>query len=394
MTSHILDTLSLGKIVQIRERLLKAQAGGAKVFRFESGDPNFSVAPSVLSALQKAAAEGKTHYVPNAGIPELRKALRDKLARRNNIDLPSEENVFVTNGAMHALFVTFQSLLDEGDEVIVPDPMWTEVVENVKLARGRPVPVPLRSQDGFRYDAHAIEQRVGPRTRAIFLNTPHNPTGAVLNRQALERIADVARRHGLWVVSDEAYEDVIFAPHSHHSFAAVAPDLAERTISVFSFSKSHAMSGLRVGYLVTRAPHLMDRLQKILRCSINGVNSVGQWTALAAVTGDEAYLGSMRSEYEMRRRTLMNALSGIPGVKPFEPQGTFFVWAELEPELYARLGVRDADGLSTLLAEKGVGSAPGDAFGESCAHAIRFAFSCGTPMVEEGARVLRGLLQG
>lgn len=394
---HLLDTLSLGKIVQIRERLLKAQAAGTKVFRLESGDPNFSVAPHVLDALQKAAADGKTHYIPNAGIPELRRALRAKLEAKNGVALPSEENVFVTNGAMHALFVTFQCILEPGDEVIVPDPMWTEVVENIKLARGVPVPVALKAENEFQYLPADIERRITSRTKAIFLNTPHNPTGAVLSKETVRGIAAIAREHGrngkpLWIVSDEAYEDVIYAPYEHTSIASLAPEQAERIISIFSFSKSYAMSGLRTGYLATTCEETMERLQKILRCSINGVNSVAQWTALAALQGDQSQLDQMRAEYMTRRDMLHGALARIPGMKPFYPRGSFFVWAEIDPSVYKRVGVRDADGLSGYLAEKGIGSAPGDAFGDSCAHAIRFAFSCSTDMVREGSESLVKIL--
>lgn len=389
---HILDTLSLGKIVQIRERLFKAQATGAKVFRFESGDPNFSMAPHLLSALQKAAAEGKTHYIPNAGIPELRKALFKKLEIKNNIRLPSAENVFVTNGAMHALFCTFQCLLSEGDEVVVPDPMWTEVVENIKLARGTPVGVRLNAANDFQYLPSDIEARISSKTKAIFLNTPHNPTGAVLSQETLLAIAGIAKKHGLWLVSDEAYEDVIFPPQTHISIASLVPEYQDHIVSVFSFSKSYAMSGLRTGYLTATNLELMERLQKVLRCSINGVNSVAQWTALAAIEGDQSQLAEMCAEYLKRGTIMYQALQGIPGIKPFFPRGSFFVWAQLEPALYQRLGCKDADGLSAYLAEKGIGSAPGDAFGESCADAIRFAFSCETRMVEEGAKLLRSVL--
>jgi aspartate aminotransferase len=390
--ANILDSLSLGKIVQIREQLFKTQATGKPVYRLESGDPNFSIAPHVLDALQKAAAAGKTHYIPNAGIPELRKALHAKLQSKNSIAVPSPENVFVTNGAMHALFCTFQCLLDEGDEVIVPDPMWTEVVENVKLARGVPVGVPLKAENDFQYLPSAIVARITPRTKAIFLNTPHNPTGAVLGRETLLEIGRIATERGLFVVADEAYEDVIYAPSEHVSIASLFPEYAERIVSVFSFSKSYAMSGLRTGYLVTSHPVLMERLQKILRCSINGVNSVAQWTALAAITGPQNQLATMRDEYLLRRDILVNALKSIPGMHPFTPRGAFFVWAEIEPSVYARVGVKDADQLSAFLAERGVGSAPGDAFGESCHDAIRFAFSCETKMVEAGAQQLKALL--
>lgn len=388
----IIDRISLGKIVQIRERILKAQAAGKKVFRFESGDPDFSLAPHVLDALCDAAKAGKTHYIPNNGIPELKKALFDKVCHKNRIDLPSPENIFVTNGAMHALFVTFASLLNDGDEVIVPDPMWTEVVENIKLAGGVPVGIPLSREDGFQYSPSRIAARITPHTRAIFLNSPHNPTGAVLSKETLLAIAELARRNDLYVVSDEAYEDVIFSEEGHQSIAALCPDRLDKMISIFSFSKSHAMSGLRVGYIAATDKGLNERLPKLLRCTINGVNSVAQWTATAAIKGSQSHVEAMRAEYRKRRDLLIESLQGIPGVRPFLPQGTFFLWAELDPTIYARLGVRNSDELSNVLAERGIGSSPGDCFGESCHHAIRFSFSCSTEMVLQGRDELRKFL--
>jgi len=389
---HPLDQISLGKIVQIRERLFQAQAAGQTVYRLESGDPNFSPAPHVLDAVDQAARAGKTHYIPNDGIPELRKALAEKLRTKNKISWVTDKNVFLTNGAMHALFVTFATLLTPGDEVIIPDPMWTEVAENIRLAGGVTVGVPLRAEEDFEYRPAEIEARITAKTKVIFLNTPQNPTGAVLSEATLREIIAIAKRHNLYIVSDEAYEDVIYAPAVHHSIASLAPEYAEKIISIFSFSKSYAMSGLRTGYIVTGEPVLLDRIPKLLRCTINGVNSLAQWAAVSAVTGPQDQLDMMRGEYLKRRDLLIEALQGIEGVKPFTPKGSFFVWAELDPSLYERLGVEDADGVSSLLASQGIGSAPGDAFGETCLNAIRFSFSCATPMVEAGAAALRRVL--
>jgi aspartate aminotransferase len=393
---HILDALSLGKIVQIREQLLKAQAGGAKVFRLESGDPNFSLAPHVLHALCQAAEMGKTHYIPNAGIPELRAELAKKCVERNSIANVLPSQIYVTNGAMHGLFSIFQCLLNAGDEVIVPDPMWTEVVENIKLARGVPVGVPLNAMSNFEYTAAEVEKRITPKTKVLFLNTPHNPTGALLSKETLVELGELAQKHGLWIVSDEAYEDVVFAPYSHMSIASLFPEYSQNIVSVFSFSKSYAMSGLRTGYLVVQNQILDDRLQKILRCSINGVNSVAQWTALAAISGNReqslAQQNFMRKEYSDRREILLAELGKVKGFKPFVPRGSFFVWCEIDPAYYEQWGVQNADGLSALLASQGVGSSPGDAFGSSCDNAIRFAFSCETSMVREGAQKIVEIL--
>lgn len=391
---HPLDEVSLGKIVQIRERLLVAQAAGRRVYRFESGDPSFSPPAHVIDALTQAAHAGKTHYVPNNGIPELRRALAQKVIAKNSLTSATADDIFVTNGAMHALYVAFGALLLSGDEVIIPDPMWTEVAENIRLAGGVPVGIPLRAEFDYAYRPEDIEAAITQRTAAIFLNTPHNPTGAVLSREVLGNILEVARRHDLWIVSDEAYEDVIYAPHVHHSIGALTGANERRVVSIFSFSKSHAMAGLRTGYIVARDPMLQDRIPKLLRCTINGVNSVSQWAALAAVTGSDRHIMDMRDVYHERRDVMLRALSGIPGVRPFVPRGAFYVWVELDASVYERLEVRDADALATLLADQGLGCAPGDAFGETCADALRFAYSCDTTMVREGSVLLREALVG
>lgn len=389
---HYLDAISLGKIVQIRERLLKAQATGMHVFRFESGDPSFPVAQHVLDAMATAARAGKTHYIPNNGIPQLRDALATKVRDRNGLAGVTAEDVFVTNGAMHALFVTFGALLVPGDEVIVPDPMWTEVVENIRMAGGVPVGVELSASDDFEYRTDRIEAAITPRTRAIFLNSPHNPTGAVLSRERLLEILELARANDLWIVSDEAYEDVLYEPWTHTSIGALAGDYANRVISIYSFSKTHAMSGLRLGYIVTQAKLLQDRIPKLLRCTINGVNSLAQWGALAAVQGPADHLRAMCAEYAVRREIMLDAMRDIPGITAFAARGAFYSWVELDPSVYTRLGVPDAAALSEKLAAAGIGSAPGDAFGETCANAMRFAFSCDTSMVREGSVLLRAAL--
>ena len=389
---HPLDHISLGKIVQIRERLLAAQAAGKRVYRFESGDPSFAPPAHVVDALTQAAHAGKTHYVPNNGIPELRRALAQKVVVKNGLTSTTPDDIFVTNGAMHALYVAFGALLLPGDEVIIPDPMWTEVAENIRLAGGVPVGVPLRAEAEFAYRPEDIRAAITARTRVLFLNTPHNPTGAVLSREALGEILEIARLHDLWIVSDEAYEDVIYAPHVHHSIGSLASASETRVVSIFSFSKSHAMSGLRTGYIVARSRALHDRIPKLLRCTINGVNSIAQWGAVAAVTGSDRHILDMRAIYHERRDMMLRALTGIPGVRPFVPRGAFYVWVQLDPSVYERLEVADADALATLLADQGLGSAPGDAFGNTCADALRFAFSCDTSMVRDGSVLLREAL--
>lgn len=390
--SHILDNISFGKIVQVRDKLLQAQAMGKKVYRFESGDPSFSIAPHVLKAIKKAAEEGKTHYTANSGIPELRKAIVEKLETKNGYKEVSLDNIFVTNGGMNSLFALFISLLDPEDEVIIPEPMWTEIAENIKLGRGIPIPAKLTADNEYEYTMNQIEDCITPKTKAIYICSPHNPTGAVLSKDKLKKIIDIASKNDLWIVTDEAYEDVIYEPYIHHSIAALGSDYQEKIISSYSFSKSHAMSGLRLGYLVTYSNILIKRLPKILRCSINGVNSIAQWGAVAALQGDQGHIKEMKKEYMKRRDIMYDALIGIEGVKPFLPKGAFYMWVDLEPTIYDNLGFSTTEEISDYLAGLGIGCAPGDSFGASCQNSLRFAFSCATSMVQEGSEELKKAL--
>jgi aspartate aminotransferase len=279
--TNIVDQVSLGAIVQVRDRLLEQQAKDRKVLRLESGDPSFDIPVHAREPMEKVLRDGQTHYTASTGIVPLREAIFRKVTSENGLKTPGPDSVVVTNGAMHGLYILFRVLLDPGDEVILPDPMWTEVGENIRLAGGIPVLVRLRVQAAYQYDSLEIEAAITAHTRLIFVNTPHNPTGAVADLATLEAIAAIAEKHNLQLVSDEAYEHVIFDSRKHTSLGSI-PAAQSRTVSVFSMSKTYAMSGLRLGYLVLNDTRTLDRIKKLMRCTINGVNSVTQYGAAAA----------------------------------------------------------------------------------------------------------------
>lgn len=388
--THPIDTIELGGIVTVRDRLIEQQAQGNKVFRLESGDPSFSLPPHVGAAIEQALRDGHTHYTAGAGIKPLREAIFRKLGDENGIPLNDPGSVLVTNGAMHALYVAFRALCDPGDEIIVPDPTWTETADNVTLAGGIPVRVPLDQSDGYRYQADAIEPRITPRTRAIVVNSPHNPTGMVCGREDLQAILELASRHDLWVLSDEAYEDVLFDGREHVSPGTLG---YERVISVFSFSKSYAMSGLRLGYVAVNDALLLERMTKLLRCTINGVNSATQYGGVAALTGPQEQKLAMAAEYRKRRDILWSALADARLVKAFKPEGAFYCWARIDEAWSGHEGKRDGWAMTRYLADNGgIGSAPGEVFGPAGAGHVRFAFSCATEQVAAAADLLRGLL--
>lgn len=381
-----LDQISLGKIVVIREKLLKAQREGKKIYRFESGDPSFDVYPDVKAAMTKALNENKTHYIPNNGIPELREALAKKCQTVNKLPIESK-HISVTNGAMHALYVLYQCIVEDGDEVIVPDPMWTEAVENARLAGAKTVGVELKPEYSYVYRACDIAEKITPKTKVIFLNSPQNPTGAIIPKAELQKIADLAVKNNFWLVSDEAYEHVLFDGGEHTSIGSLIPDY-DKVISVYSYSKSYAMSGLRLGYFACRNELFNDRAGKLLRCTVNGINSVTQWGAITALSNPESWYTEMNKEYLKRRDLFIEALKGQDILTPYVPHGAFYLWCRVKEGI-------DVGVLSEAMAQAGLGNAPGDCFGDSptTAQSLRLAFSCSTEMILEGTEPLRSFLK-
>jgi aspartate/methionine/tyrosine aminotransferase len=391
LSGHPLDSIVLGGINTVRDRLLDLQSRGRTIYRLESGDPSFSIPDHVREAIQKALADGHTHYTAGAGITPLREAAARKLVASNHIPVKDPNHVLVTNGAMHALYIAFQALLDPGDEVIMADPTWTETADNVTLAGGIVVRVRLDAPHGYRYAPEAIAAALTPRTRAIVINSPHNPTGLVIDRATLAGIVAVAERHGLWVLSDEAYEHVLFDGAEHVSTHALGYD---RVLSVFSMSKSYAMSGLRLGYLSCNDDRLIERMTKLLRCTINGVNSATQHGAVAALTGPQDATYAMAAEYQTRRDALWAGVSATPMLHPFKPQGAFYLWARIDNGWAGYNGKRGGWAFTDFLIEKaGIGSAPGDVFGDAGAGHVRFAFSCSTQQVMAAATLLPQVLR-
>lgn len=381
-----LDQISLGKIVVIREKLLKAQRDGKKIYRFESGDPSFAIYPAIKEAMNKALNEDKTHYIPNNGIPELREALAKKLQTKNKLNIDSK-HISVTNGAMHALYVLYQCIVETGDEVIVPDPMWTEAVENARLAGAKTVGVELKPEYSYVYRAEDIEAKITSKTKVIFINSPQNPTGAIIPKAQLQKIADLAVKHNFWLVSDEAYEHVLFDGGEHTSIGSLIPDY-DKVISVYSYSKSYAMSGLRLGYFACRNELFNDRAGKLLRCTVNGINSVTQWGAITALANPDSWYTEMNKEYLKRRDLFIEALSGQDILIPYVPHGAFYLWCRVKDGI-------NVSALSEALAQAGLGNAPGDCFGEcpTTVQSLRFAFSCSTEMILEGTEPLRAFLK-
>src|SRR5262245_46081482 len=323
-----LDTVPLSGIIRIRDMMFSV----ANPFRLDQGDVSFDAPDTVKAAMTRAIAENKSHYVQTAGIPRLRELLAAKLRTKNGIPVDDDDQAIVTNGGIHAIFVICQALLEPGDEVIVPDPEWPATAGNVLAAKGVAVGCPLRESLGWRWDLDELQSLITRRTRAIYVNSPSNPTGGVLTRADLEQIAAIAQTHGLWVLSDESYEDVVF--EGEHLSIASLPGMYERTVPIYTFSKSYAMTGLRLGYLAVKDPAMRDRAKKVLFYTASNINSVVQYGGIGALEGSQDCIEAFHTELRARRdlfyRGIREAAADVFSGDP--PAGAFYAFLKINPD--------------------------------------------------------------
>jgi aspartate aminotransferase len=328
--------------------------------------------------MRRAIDENKTHYLQTTGVPRLRELLAAKLRDRNGIPVDDAEQVLVTNGGIHGVYIACHAILEPGDEVVIPDPLWPPAAGNILAARAVPVPCPLHESKGWRYDLDELESKIGRRTRALYLNSPHNPTGGVLTRDDLVRIAAIARERNLWVFSDEAYEDVVFEgePMSIGSL----PGMYERTIPMYTFSKSYAMTGLRLGYIAIHDPAIRDRAKKVLFYTASNVASVVQFGGIGALEGSQDCIGAFRTELRARRDLFYAGIKAMEN-GPFSgkpPAGAFYGFLKVDPAW--KNGTAATPSLSWrmteyLIKQGRIGSVPGADFGGHGEGYVRFCFA-------------------
>ncbi|NQW86149.1 MULTISPECIES: pyridoxal phosphate-dependent aminotransferase [unclassified Frigoribacterium] len=338
------------------------------------GEPDVPVARHIADAARRAWADDRTDYTPNGGIPALREALVDKLARENDVHVDLEQ-VWVTVGGTQALHQTMGLLLAAGDEVLVPDPGYTTFTMNAHMLDAVPVPYTLAPELGFHPDLDELENLVGDRTRALIVNSPSNPLGVVYPEETLRRLLDFARRHDLWVISDEVYEYFTYGP-KHVSLASLDGD--DRVFSVFSMSKTYAMTGVRVGYLVT-PKGLAETMRTVQEAAISCVAEPDQHAALAAVVGDHQPVADAREHYRSNL-DLATTLLDERGIRYLEPTGAFYLWIDVS---HASQGDVAAWAERFLLSER-VAVAPGSAFGRSGEGWIRVCLASSPEVITRG----------
>lgn len=373
--------LGFSDIVKIRNRVMDMRARGQRVLQLEGGEPFIGTPDFVKDAMKGALDANQTRYAPSSGVPQLLEALRDKLARKNAIDI-TVNDLIVTSGGAHGLFCAFQASVNPGDEVMFFSPYWTPIHDQVRFSGGVAVRVPwddIRNGDM----REALESRVTPRTRVIYVNSPANPTGDVLTRAQLTAIADFAKAHDLTVIADEAYEDLIY--DGEHVSMASLPEMFQRTITVFTFSKSFSMTGWRIGYVA--APEtFMGFLRKLVLNSVNGVSTPTQFAAHAAITHDPHFFDRIRAEYQRRRDLLVGGFRSA-GFECLTPPGAFYAF----PDVRARLGNDSWAAMETLLERTSIASVPGAVFGKEGEGHLRMSYSTSLEVLEEAVAALRAL---
>jgi aspartate aminotransferase len=364
--------------VQVMDKARRLKAEGRPVVDLSGGDPDFPTAPHVTDVAIKALTEGFTHYTPSRGIPELLRAIAHKLAADNGVTYEPTRQILVMPGGKQCLFVAAQAVIDPGDEVILFDPGWVSYAPCVELAGGVPRLVRVLGDTTVEALRSALAEVISPRSRMIIVNTPNNPTGQVWTREMLQVLADAAVAHDLLVLSDEMYEKLIYDGHQHVSIASL-PGMLERTLILNGLSKSHAMTGWRLGYMAGPEVYIREML-KIHQHSTTCAASFVQKASVAALEGPQEYTNYMVGRYRVRRDLLVGCLNEIPGIHCGTPEGAFYAFPSI-----AGTGLDSVSFTDRLLDAEYVAVTPGVAFGPAGEGFVRLSYANSDEMLQEGA---------
>jgi aspartate aminotransferase len=390
-----LNSINPSPTLALTARAKALAAAGEDVVGFAAGEPDFDTPDHIKAAAVKALEEGFTKYTATAGTPELRAAICEKLKADNGLSYAPEQ-VMVSNGAKQCLYNFFQALLDDGDEVIIFNPAWVSYPEMVVLAGGTPVFVATREEDGWVPDPELFARAITPRTRAVVLNSPSNPTGAVLSAQALSALARVLERHpNVVVVSDDIYEKLLYTGQPFVEVLNVAPQLADRTLVVNGLSKAFAMTGWRLGYAAGPKP-LISAMQMIQDQSTSNASSIGQRAAVVALKGPKDTVEVMAREFLVRRDLFVAGLRALPGVRIRPPDGAFYVFPSFHGLLGKRHRGKPLEGSEhisqVLLDDYRLAAVPGAPFGGE--GYLRLSFAASRATIEKGLVRLRDFVGG
>ena len=361
-----MDRIGTETAFEAAARARALEATGVDVVHLEVGEPDFDTPANIRAAAKQALDEGKTHYAPFAGIPELRAAIADDATARKGFPV-SPDQVFVTVGGKGVMLYAIEALVDDGDEVIVPDPGYPIYESLVSWIGGSAIPIPIRQANGFRLDPDELASLVTPRTRMIVLNSPANPSGGVLTRADLESIAELALANDLIVLADEIYGRILY--EGEHVSIASLPGMAERTVVLDGFSKTYAMTGWRLGYAIV-PDWLSFAFGRLIINSVSNVCSFAQHGAVEALRGPQDEVDKMVAEFHARRDLVVDGLNAIPGISCLRPSGAFYVLPQV-----SGTGLTGAELSTRLLYEAGVSTLAGTAFGGVATDHIRLSYA-------------------
>jgi len=382
--------------VQLGAKAKEMQDQGLDVISFALGEPDFPTPEHICEAARQALAAGKTKYTPSAGIPELRLAIADTVAADYGIPCTGDQAV-VGNGGKHALMNAWQCILEPADEVLILAPYWVSYPAQIGLCGAVPVVVNTYTENDFQPDLDEVRSLVSDRTAALLINSPSNPSGAVLERSLIEGLAEIAVEADCWIVTDEIYRHILFDGRTHFSPAMVSDEVRERTIILDGASKAYAMTGWRMGWMVAPV-EVAKAATRLQGQETSGPNSIAQWAALAGLRGPQDCVAEMRAEFERRRDYIVPALAAIEGVKIGNPGGAFYAFPDVSAHLDGHLShkgvpITDDKAFTTYLLEDAlISTVPGSEFG--LPGYIRLSFATSMDKIEEGVARLRRALVG
>jgi aspartate aminotransferase len=381
-----MDKLGTESAFEVSARARALEAQGRSIIHLQIGEPDFDTPAHVREAAKRALDEGATHYAPFPGIPALREAIAADVTVRKGFPADPSQ-VFVTVGGKGVMLYAILGLVDPGDEVIVPDPGYPIYESLTSFVGATPVPIPIRMEHDFRIDVDELASLITPRTRVLFINSPANPTGGVLTRSDLERIAELAVEHDLWVVADEIYGRILYDGTEHVSLAALS-GMAERTIVLDGFSKTFAMTGWRLGYAVV-PPALVPTYGQLIINTISCAPTFAQVGAVAALTGPQDDVDAMVTEFRARRDLVVEGLNAIPGIRSALPVGAFYAFPDV-----SGTGLSGAEMAERLLHEAGVCVLAGTAFGGVGTDHIRISYANSREHLTEALRRIGTFVEG
>lgn len=354
-------TLTPSTTLEITAKAKALKDAGHDVIGLGAGEPDFNTPEHILNAAKDAMEKGFTKYTPSGGLPALKNEIVNKLKVDNSIEYKPSE-IVVCSGAKHALYLLFQVILDEGDEVIIPTPYWVSYPEQVKLADGVPVYVEGKEENNFKITAAQLKEKISTKTRAVIINSPSNPTGMVYTEQELLEIGEVCKKHNVLIVSDEIYEKLLYDGNKHISIAQLSPELKDLTIIINGVSKSHSMTGWRIGYAAGNET-IIKAMTNLASHSTSNPTSIAQYATIAAYAGPQDDVETMRAAFEERLNVIFEKINNIPGFSCIKPQGAFYLFPNAS-EAAKLAGLEDVDSfVKVLLDEEKVALVPGSGFG-------------------------------